>query len=444
MGWRKGHRDWHDRNGGHRRKCRHRSHRRKGCRHALRGRSLRRVLFLWFLLSLAVTAMAAMFTFRAIGDGERRGHFTRMERFVAYQWARVWPDEEARNQLALDMERELGVCVRLTDMGDQVLRTTSECEFFDRGHPVIDPQGRRLGRVDYCHRHPARWGLRVAAAVVVALLVLIGMSGLLAHRLTAPIRRMATVVERFGGGELSARVGPTRLTGDVAVLADGFDRMAARLARQLDDQRALLAEVSHELRTPLGHLRILLELGREGAAVDWDELSQELEELDELVAQLLARSRIDGGIVDRREVDVVALARRALERQGVSTDKLVCDGEISRFPLDPSLAARALANLIRNAETHGQGLVALHLSVEGVEGEAESERLVFEVVDEGPGFDSASETKEPMGESGGLGIGLGLVESIAAAHDGGLALETPEHGTTARLWFLRPPATGRV
>ena len=47
------------------------------------------------------------------------------------------------------------------------------------------------------------------------------------------------------------------------MLSTAFNDMAARLERQLTEQRELLAAVSHELRTPLARIRLLVEIARQ-------------------------------------------------------------------------------------------------------------------------------------------------------------------------------------
>jgi signal transduction histidine kinase len=279
--------------------------------------------------------------------------------------------------------------------------------------------GRSVGTAVMCMLHSGPSALQIGVALSVALAVLLFMSGMLAYRISAPIRRVAAVAQRLADGDLDARVGAMRARGEVSVLATVFDRMADRIGQQLDEQKQLLAHVSHELRTPLGHLRLLVGIGREGQPIDLDELERELEELEELVAQLLARSRVDLGIVQRRQVDVLALGRRALERQGIDPAKMTSSEDELAYSLDPSLIERALANLVRNAQTHGGGLT--RLSIESQDG-----MLVLEICDQGPG-------NETDGAGRGLGLGLPLARAIAEAHGGQLEQDHEGVGYRVRL-----------
>ena len=100
--------------------------------------------------------------------------------------------------------------------------------------------------------------------------------------------------------------------------------MAARIERQLADQRELLAAVSHELRTPLARIRLLVEIARRrGAAgsgkptpATLDEIEREAIEIDTLVGELLASARLDFQALSRSRSTRWRSARRALERAG--------------------------------------------------------------------------------------------------------------------------------
>ena len=105
---------------------------------------------------------------------------------------------------------------------------------------------------------------------------------------------------------------------------------------------------------------------------------------------------------------------------------------------DPTLLARALANLIANATKHGGGVTALRVAARapGV--------IAFEVEDGGRGFAAGEEARvfeafrRGSGEGGsdgaGLGLGLALVARIAKAH-GGAATAGNREGGGARVGF---------
>jgi signal transduction histidine kinase len=204
--------------------------------------------------------------------------------------------------------------------------------------------------------------------------------------------------------------------------------MAARIERQLREERTLLAAVSHELRSPLARLRMLVELARTSAGPErLDEIERELVGIDALLGKLLASSRLEFGELRLEALPAAAVAARALEVAGLSPELLADASDGAVVEVDPTLIGRALANLLENATVHGRGVERLALT--RVNEGARGERVRFEVSDRGPGFEPqvlehafeafySSRSSETAKESGSLGLGLALVARIARAHGG--------------------------
>jgi signal transduction histidine kinase len=252
----------------------------------------------------------------------------------------------------------------------------------------------------------------------------------IARRIAKPLGQVAGVAREIGEGNLAARVelDPRHRVGEIRVLSNAINEMASRIQKQLQDQRELLAAVSHELRTPLGHLRILLELARDGGTDPKlvDELEKEILEVDDLVGELLASSRLSFDTLSIRTVEGLDIGARALERVGLPLDLLASDDDVVAFPGDATLLGRALANLLENAKRYGEGVVKLEVAQKALpEG---SREVVFTVVDRGRGFDDKEIARvfDPFyrGEHRAgaahqsLGLGLSLVSRIAQAHGG--------------------------
>ncbi|HVR60466.1 MAG TPA: HAMP domain-containing sensor histidine kinase [Polyangia bacterium] len=252
-------------------------------------------------------------------------------------------------------------------------------------------------------------------------------AGKIARRIAQPLYELVHVAQEIGAGRLKtrARVPPWHI-GEIAVLAQAVNDMADRIERQIADQRELLAGVSHEIRTPLARIRVLLELARAGAldargAHTVDELEREVLEIDALVGELLASARLDFAALTPRPLDGGEVARRALERAGIPAGKLSVEATDAGFAGDPTLMARALANLIDNARKHAGG-------VERARVRAEPGFVLFDVEDRGPGFPAAGAGSPAERPVGSLGLGLVLVRRIADAHKGRLEIANRAEG----------------
>ncbi|MBN8610235.1 MAG: HAMP domain-containing histidine kinase [Deltaproteobacteria bacterium] len=402
--------------------------------HYVRSR-LHRRLFMWFGASIVMTGATVVIVLSLFFPAERdpREQYMRLQTFVGNRFAEVWDEPARRGALANAMAEELDVGIRLLDpngipMGDYgPLRCEGTPHFVA---PVAIDGGPLRGEVGICARHEVKpWGL-IALAFLVAGCTLWAAAGVIARRIAKPIGQVASVAREIGEGNLAARVelDPRHRVGEIRVLGNSINEMAGRIQQQLEDQRELLAAVSHELRTPLGHLRILLEMARDSGtdAKLVDELEKEILEVDDLVGELLASSRLSFDTLSMRTVEGLDLGARALERMGLSLELLASDEDSIAFSGDATLIGRALANLLENARRYGEGAVKLEVATRG--GAGSQREIVFSVLDHGAGFDpnEIERVFDPFyrGEHRAgaahqsLGLGLSLVSRIAQAHGG--------------------------
>jgi signal transduction histidine kinase len=413
--------------------------------------SMRRRLFLSFGMAILLTALGVglLVALTSAPEGGRwRRELDRGERFVAGRFERVWDDALARDELARAVAHELDLGVSLKDAtGAQLSRFGRPCE--RRGWDLlVERRGVVLGRVEIC-AEGRRFGAgaprgRFVLWVGVGAAVLWAAAGRLSRRLTRPLAQLEEVALALGQGNLDQRFEVRREDPpEVRVVAEAVNDMAARLGRQLHDQRELLAAVSHELRTPLSRIRLLAELGQESGkapAVALAEIDREVVELDTLVGQLLANSRIDFAALAKAPLQARAVAEAALARDG-QTVTLEAPGPEVWLRADPTLLGRALQNLLENARRHGGG--ARVVRVRAIDpGPGGAGEVVFEVDDAGPGFppDELPRAFVAFGKrtgprpEGSLGLGLSLVRRIAEAH-GGRAFAENLPGGGARVGF---------
>ena len=256
---------------------------------------------------------------------------------------------------------------------------------------------------------------------IVALAVAIG-SYPIVRRLTQRLEDLRVGVERWGEGDLSVRM-PENGNDEVAFLARRFNHAAERVETLLNSHKSLLANASHELRSPLARIRMGLELMvPEPSPRARDEITRNIAELDQLVDEILLASRLDSRESDMgtvESVDLTGLAAEESSRAGAELDTGDA-GQTVVVTGVPKLLRRALRNLLENARRYADGPVRVSIGCEG-------QRAIVRVCDQGPGVPPAERERifEPFyrlrGASereGGVGLGLALVRSIAARHQG--------------------------
>lgn len=418
----------------------------KNWRHFI-GARLQRRLFVAFGVTILLTVFAVGLTMHLTQpEGyDMRERYLQMQRFAGSRFAKVWDDPGERRELAQGLHESFGVDLILKDHSGAVLeRLGSSCE-----HVLFSIQVTRgtehLGSVESCppasHRRKLTSFLLALGAA--ALTLWMG-SGAIARKLARPLAELAGVARDLGRGKLRRRARLRRHDpGEVGELATSINEMAERIAKQLEDQRELLAAVSHEIRTPLARLRVLIDL-LEDAGCD-AELTQQLEreiiEIDQLTEDLLASSRLDFQAMNQTALEADQLCRRGLERCNLSADLLVVEATDPSLRGDATLLGRALTNLLSNAECHGGGVQELRVT-------GDDERISFTVTDRGNGFtpdalehafDRFYRGGSPRNKAGSsLGLGLALVRRIARAHGGEAHAENRDQGGAAvRFWVRR-------
>jgi RND superfamily putative drug exporter len=329
----------------------------------------------------------------------------------------------------------------------------------------------------------------MAAACLLTFVMVFCLSTFRIRRHMLPFERMGRQIIAIGAGDLDQRVQPDDPISEVGRVGGSVNAMLARLEQAFAEQRAsedrlrrFIADASHELRTPLSSIRGYAELFRRGASTRPEDLALAMSRIESesarmgtLVDELLLLARLDSGRpLARARVDLAALAADAARDSeavdprwpievGRCTDHADDTDHTDRpDPADGVGAApqrpievvgdadrlrQVLANLLSNVRAHTPPGTEVAISVRRAGPQA-----VIEVADTGPGlsgeqrervferFYRADASRRRGDGTGGSGLGLSIVSSVAAAHGGSAEVRSvPGAGT---VFTVRLPIDG--
>lgn len=276
--------------------------------------------------------------------------------------------------------------------------------------------------------------------ILVAGVISIVISLLLARQLSRPILDMEEATRRISAGDLDVRLGDYPAN-EIGRLAESINRMTEEL-RNLEAARAqFTSEISHDLRTPLTAIKGLLVNLIDGSGPKerpWLEIAElETDRLVRLVNQLLDFSRWQAGRLklNRSLADVGAIAGAALtlneaqaRHRNITLNAHIPPG-LPQVSADADRLERVILNLLDNAikftPNGGEVTVAIAQRGAGIE---------VSVQDTGRGMTDEERERafEPYyhGDGGGAGLGLTIARAIVEAHGGQMGLRSaPAQGT---------------
>lgn len=255
------------------------------------------------------------------------------------------------------------------------------------------------------------------------ILLIVGGSVWAVRKATRPLGVFAKAAERLGldvNADPMAEDGPR----EVRRAAKAFNTMQARLQAFIKDRTHMLAAISHDLRTPITRLKLRAEF-----ITDDEQRTKMLADLDEMEAMIAATlnfARDDAANEPTSVLDLSALISSLTENHAVKTDL----PDTCSFTGRPIGLKRMIANVLNNAERFAQNAeIAL---------DCQDEQVIITVTDDGPGipddmlervFDPFVRVEESRSrETGGTGLGLSAVRSIAHAHGGQVKLSNRTEG----------------
>jgi len=275
-----------------------------------------------------------------------------------------------------------------------------------------------------------------SVAIVIALLL----TFVLSRRISSPIAVLANAARRLGRGDLSQRV-QFKGKGEVGVLAQAFNSMAADLEHAEQLRRNLVADVAHELRTPLSNIQGYLEAIRDRVmkpnAATIRSLNEETVLLSRLVDELQELSLAEAGelrLVYQAE-DIAKLVKQTLtswQPQFAAKEILLSLDLPDNLPLvsiDWQRVQQVLHNLLENAVAHtGKGgTITVAAAKQG-------DWVEISVSDTGEGIPAKDlpniferfyrVDRSRTRATGGSGLGLTIAKRLVEAHGGKITVQS--------------------
>lgn len=283
---------------------------------------------------------------------------------------------------------------------------------------------------------------QVLQMFVIAILVSIGLSLVLASTIANPLSDLAAAAE-IGREKNSRRISPSRVRipdltarpDEIGRLSGALRGMVAALYDRIDANEQFAADVAHEIKNPLASLRSAVTSLREVERPDHkakllDVIEHDTVRLDRLVSDISNASRLDSELVkeDEEPFDLLVMISNLGDYLGEQAREKGVEF-ISDMPSDPiviegleSRLAQVFVNLISNAISFCEDGDAIRVWVRKREN-----RVLVVVEDTGPGIPEQALTKifnrfyteRPVDHFGNnSGLGLAISKQIVEAHGG--------------------------
>lgn len=282
--------------------------------------------------------------------------------------------------------------------------------------------------------------LLLALGVIVGTIMLL--TAWAVRRMVRPLAVLSAAATELGR---NVEAPPLAMTGTLEMrrAAEAFNDMQRRLRQLIENRTLMLAAISHDLRTELTLMRLRVEAGAAGE--DRDRLLEAIADMEQMLTATLSFAREEARSEERRRIDIGALVASIVDDMSdaglpVTADAIAQSAVASCKPI---ALRRAITNLVDNAVKYGTRATVTLM--------AAADDIAVVVDDTGPGIPAAelARVTEPFyrvessrsRETGGIGLGLAIVQSIAEAHGGTLALTNrKEGGLRATLTLPRETA----
>ena len=435
-------------------------------RHALAHSLRMRLVALFLLLALAMTAIFVIGMQRALSIGWRDAARPLVVDYVDKLAADM--GSPPRIEAAQALVQRLPLSVRIS--GPQVNWRSNPNEP-DYDHRLRDStadanswsnEAPRFFERTTVDGHRIRFGLSVQAwhdrprfigwITLGLLLVLTTVAYSRVRRMLRPLDDIRAGAQRFGAGDFAQAI-PVRHAhhpDELGELATTINTMGADIHQMLEAKRTLLLAISHELRSPLTRARLNTELLPETPEVQPSRaaLLRDLGQMRDLVADLLESERLASphAALHREPTDLAALVAEVVATlDGAAAIVQTLQAGVPMVKLDRTRMRLLLRNLLDNALRHSVDApqppeVLLAQTADGA--------VQITVRDFGTGVpnDQLSQLAQPFyrpdsartREGGGVGLGLYLCKLVALAHGGSFTVRNARPGLAVCVTLPQP------
>ncbi len=271
------------------------------------------------------------------------------------------------------------------------------------------------------------WQWRAALMVAMSLLSLIPVAWVFARRLSRPIRDFADAADDIGRDAAApalAEAGPQ----EMRVAARALNDMQRRIQQQLLEREAMVGAIAHDLRTPLSRIAFRVETAPDALR---EAVQRDVAQMTAMIGAAIDHSRSAIEELVFEQMDLAGLLGCMVdEERAVGRNVQFAAAHTIHMMGDATSLRRLFQNLIDNALAYaGTAEVVCNMA----DGYAH-----VRVMDRGPGIESAKMADmftpfargEPSRnrETGGVGLGLSIAQTIAHRHGGNIKLMQREGG----------------
>ncbi len=240
-------------------------------------------------------------------------------------------------------------------------------------------------------------------------------------------------------------------------MSAAFDRMFARLEISFETEKQFTSDASHELRTPVAVILAQCEESRTHAMTEEEYqkafavVERQAKRMSRMIGQLLQMTRLEQGTQQAvfEQADLTALVEVLCAEQPASKKDIHIQTDLQAEVeawFDVTLMSRLLQNLLNNAVRYGrpEGHIWVTLRKNGGE-------ITLAVRDDGIGIPKDQldqiwrrfyQVDHARGPKSGTGLGLPMVQQIAAIHGGQMTVDSIEGAGSC--FTLRFPAARQI